>query len=134
MIKTGLETEADIYRIIRDSDLGKAIEGKVYRRGFRPSNSKAEDIVVHFLSGTIEQFQKGVVVANVYTNDITLQDGTEAPNIGRLTELSALVHPMLRDQSTDYDIIEDETPTITPIEGTKQTALTIRLRFFHIAR
>lgn len=134
MIKTSLEVEADIYRLIKDSELGRAIKGNVYRRGYRPADSKKEDIIVHFLSGTPSQFQRGVVIVNAYVPDVTLGNGQRISDTARLTELAQLIRPTLHANTSEYDIVEDEMATVEQLGDMAQSVLTIRLRFMWVAR
>lgn len=128
-----MEIEEDFFHLFKGSDLGKAIKGNIYRWGMRPDNAKTEDAVVHFLNGTGAQLQRGVVIINVYVNDISLSDGRLVSDLTRLTELGKLVYPMIWDDDSDYVITEDEVPVNTRIEGTEQTCMSIRLRFNRMA-
>ena len=59
-----MQIERDFYSFVKNSDLGKAIKGKVYRPEMRPANATTEDLIVKFLAGLDEQVQTGVVIFN----------------------------------------------------------------------
>ena len=70
MTRTSKQIQGDIYRFLKDSALSSLITGDVYRSGMRPRDSKSEDAVVTFVTGTIGDVQSGVVVVNIYVKDI----------------------------------------------------------------
>ena len=75
MKKTEIQIERDFYQFIKNSDLGAALRGTVYRSEMRPADATDEDLVVKFLAGTDEQIQRGTVVLNLYVPDIDYTDG-----------------------------------------------------------
>jgi hypothetical protein len=74
MIKTGKQIQGDIISLLCDSDLAKTVNGKIYRFGYRPHDSKAEDIIVVFTTGIPDQIQTGIVTLNIYVPDIEDED------------------------------------------------------------
>jgi hypothetical protein len=70
MIKTGKQIQSDIIDLLRDSNLANAVNGKIYRFGYRPRDSKAEDIIVVFTTGIPDQIQTGIITLNIYVPDI----------------------------------------------------------------
>ncbi len=70
MAKTGSQIEGDIRNFLLTSDLAKMLTGSVYRDGPRPRDSKLEDAVVIFTTGTPTQVEEGVVTVNIYVPDI----------------------------------------------------------------
>lgn len=70
MTKTSRQVQGDIYQFLKDSTLSTMISGRVYRNGMRPRDSKTEDAVVTFVTGTVADIQSGVVVVNIYVKDI----------------------------------------------------------------
>lgn len=91
MAKTGKQIQGDIYRLLRDSQLYTNISGEVYRNGYRPRDSKKEDIVVTFTAGLPDEIQTGVVTVNVYVPDVDpykdgtwIEDGERTENMERL--------------------------------------------------
>ena len=84
MTKTGTQVQTDIRRMLLGSALAKAVSGSVYRNGYRPRDSRMEDIVVTFTTGLAEQIQTGVVTIGIYIPDIDA-NGTWVED-GRRTE------------------------------------------------
>jgi hypothetical protein len=70
MAKTGKQVQTDIYNLLRHSPISSMISGAVYRRGYRPRDSRLEDAVVAFTTGTPTEIQQGVVTVNIYVPDI----------------------------------------------------------------
>lgn len=70
MAKTAKQVQTDIIELIRNSELAADISGEVYRNGYRPRDSRLEDIVVTFTTGLPDEIQTGVVTINVYVPDI----------------------------------------------------------------
>ena len=70
MAKTGKQIQSDVLALLKSSTLPSIISGKVYRKGCRPRDSKAEDAIVIFTTGLPGQIQTGVVTINIYCPDI----------------------------------------------------------------
>lgn len=70
MAKTAKQVQTDICELIRRSELAAEVSGDVYRNGYRPRDSRLEDIVVIFTTGLPDEIQTGVVTINVYSPDI----------------------------------------------------------------
>ncbi|MDR1223688.1 MAG: hypothetical protein LBL07_12555 [Tannerella sp.] len=90
MIKTAKQIEGDIIALLCDSDLANSVNGKIYRFGHRPHNSKAEDIIVAFTTGIPDQIQTGIITLNIYVPDIEDEDiriGVMRENERRCEEL-----------------------------------------------
>ena len=88
MTRTSKQVQGDIYRFLKDSDLSMMISGGVYRNGMRPRDSKAEDAVVTFITGTVGDVQSGVVVVNIYVQDVDpWSDGVLVENSERTEEI-----------------------------------------------
>ena len=75
MIKTEQQIERDFYSFIKESSLGKAIKGSIYRPDMRPADAKTEDLVVKFYTGIDEQIQSGTVIIDIYIPDVKNTDG-----------------------------------------------------------
>ena len=48
-MKTEKQIERDFYLLIKQSNLGAAIRGSIYRSEMRPADATSEDIIVKFL-------------------------------------------------------------------------------------
>lgn len=68
--KTGKQVLTDVYQMLRNSSLPTLISGEVYRKGYRPRDSKAEDATIAFTAGLPGEVQTGVVTVNIYVPDI----------------------------------------------------------------
>lgn len=88
--KTGKEIETDLRSLIIHSSLARGVNGKVYRGGYRPRDSKKEDIVVSFLEGTATLPQRGIVNVYIYVPDILSKDNVPIENGQRTDELETL--------------------------------------------
>ena len=70
MRKTPKQVQSDVMGLLEGSRLVSMVSGKVYRNGYRPRDSKLEDIIVTFTAGIPDQIQTGVVTVNIYVPDI----------------------------------------------------------------
>ncbi len=70
MAKTGKQIQGDIRRMLAGSKLAEAVSGGIYRNGYRPRDSRKEDIIVTFTTGIPDQIETGVVTVNIYVPDI----------------------------------------------------------------
>lgn len=70
MAKTAKEIVGDIVEMVNSSPVAQIINGCVYRKGYRPRDSKKEDIVVIFTTGKPNQIEEGVVTIHAYVPDI----------------------------------------------------------------
>lgn len=70
MAKTGKQVQSDVLALLKSSALPSLISGKVYRKGYRPRDSKLEDAIVIFTTGLPGQIETGVVTVNIYIPDI----------------------------------------------------------------
>ena len=87
-MKTGKQIQSDIISLLKGSELANAVNGTVYRFGYRPRNSQAEDIIVIFTIGSAEQIQTGIVTVNIYVPDIdNVDNGVLLENGRRCEEL-----------------------------------------------
>ncbi|MDR1197532.1 MAG: hypothetical protein LBK94_00775 [Prevotellaceae bacterium] len=133
MTKTGQQIEDDVYELVKDSALKSFVNGDVYKYGTRPCNSKAEDIVVKFVSALSEQIQSGTAVVNIYVLDIDAFDsGNLIRNIERCKQIEQKANEWavsLSANRTDYlfslaqTIYTEEEPDIN------QHFVSIRLKF-----
>ena len=133
MEKTSEDIEADVYRILRDSDLKKAIGGQVLRDGRRKKDATTEDAVVKFLSGIDGQEQSGVVLIHIYVpNKAFSDDGELSKDTPRIRELQRVVNNVIAndfDSNTEYVFEKDGTPQSYPVEGIEQHFINVRLKY-----
>lgn len=86
MAKTGKQIQGDVYKLLQNSTLSTLVSGEVYRRGYRPRDSKLEDIVVAFTGGFADEIQEGVVTVNIFVPDIDPYDNGLLVEDGQRTE------------------------------------------------
>lgn len=91
---TAHKVQTDIMALLADSELCAEVSGKVYRNGYRPRDSRLEDIIVTFVTGTPSQVERGAVTLNIYVPDITpynngvyVEDGLRVSQIEHLADL-----------------------------------------------
>ena len=134
MKKTEIQIERDFYQFIKDSDLGAALRGTVYRSEMRPTDATDEDLVVKFLAGTDEQIQRGTVVLNLYVPDIDYTDGRKVADKKRIGELQELILDFVDTcDDNDYLIELDGTPYSTTNTDIEQHLIVARLKFQRIS-
>lgn len=134
MKKTEIQIERDFYQFIKDSDLGAALRGTVYRSEMRPADATDEDLVVKFLAGTDEQIQRGTVVLNLYVPDIDYTDGRKVADKKRIGELQELILDFVDTyDDNDYLIELDGTPYSTMNTDIEQHLIVTRLKFQRIS-
>lgn len=87
---TAHKVQDDIIAMLRGSALEEYVTGGIYREGYRPRDSRKEDIVVVFVTGTPEQVERGAVTLNIFVPDITpynngvyVEDGLRVSHIER---------------------------------------------------
>ena len=90
MTKTGKDIQDDFYRLLKGSSLEQAVSGSVYKNGYRPRDSRLEDITVTFTTATARQVQEGVVTINIfvpdidpYSNGVWVEDGSRTMALER---------------------------------------------------
>lgn len=88
MSRTASQVQGDVYDFLRESDLAKSLSGGVYRRGYRPRDSRLEDAEVIFTTGTPGEIETGVVTINIYCADIDpYNNGVLVENGQRIGEI-----------------------------------------------
>jgi hypothetical protein len=121
---TAHKVQTDIMAMLADSKLTAEISGKVYRRGYRPRDSRLEDVEVLFINGIPGQVEQGAVTLNIYVPDITpynngvyVEDGHRVAHIEALAAqwVDSLVarrsnyrFTLLRTISTEHDEVAHE--------------------------
>lgn len=89
MAKTEKDIQTDFYTLLKGSDLVAMVNGIVYRDGFRPRDSKKEDIVIIYSAGEDDgEIQSGIVTLNIYVPDILpYKNGTMVENAARTAKI-----------------------------------------------
>lgn len=88
MAKTAKEIVGDIIAMVRSHSIAHTVNGEVYRKGYRPRDSRKEDIVVILTTGIPNQIEEGVVTIHAYVPDIEfngvmVEDGARCDIIER---------------------------------------------------
>lgn len=132
-MKTSRQIQGDIYRMLKDSILVENLSGKVYRGGTRPRDSRLEDAVVIFTTGTAEEIQSGVVTINIYVPDVDpYENGVLVEDIERTEEVERLAAEWVNDLTADKSDYKFELQqTIWTEEDTdiNQHFVVIKLRY-----
>lgn len=101
------DVETIIWKLLNASaELNALISGEIYKEGFRPTNSKKEDVCISTISLTQDNPQIGLFNINAYTKAIKQRiDETDEyiPNSKKLGQISDVIK----------DIIEKEFETGT---------------------
>lgn len=87
---TAHQVQSDFIAMLKGSELAKAVNGGIYRNGYRPRDSRNEDIIVTFINGTPRQIEEGAVTVSIYVPDIVEGDGTYVEDGRRTAELEAV--------------------------------------------
>ena len=136
-MKTGLEVEDDIYRMLQDSPNHLVANGRMYKgetRPFQERNSIAkEDIVVRYLTGLSSQIQDGVVIVNVYCPYIKTGDKVLVRNTSRCQVLERKLEETLhylRSICSEYKFDFDGAIQTYNEDDIEQTFSTLRIRYW----
>ena len=88
MSRTASQIQGDVYDFLKESEFAKNISGKVYRKGYRPRDSRLEDAEVIFTTGIPGEIESGVVTINIYCADIDpYNNGVLVENGQRIGEI-----------------------------------------------
>ena len=86
-MKTGKQIQSNIIALLKNSELDNAANGAIYRFGYRPRDSRAEDIIVFPCStGFPSQIQTGIAMIHIYVPDIENPDNGVLIEDGRRCE------------------------------------------------
>lgn len=133
MIKTEMQVERDFYSFVKNSKLGKAIRGGIYRAEMRPANATTEDLIVKFLAGVDEQVQSGVVILNLYVPDVAYTDGRKVADRQRIGELEELILAFVETAGgSEYWLQTDTSPSTMRNEEIEQHFIYARIKFNRI--
>lgn len=95
MIMTRGQIEDALYKLVKNSPLPAAVNGGLYKRGYRPAKSSKEDIVVSVKMGTANQIQRGTALITVFVPWITNANGDDGRNITRCNEIEVMMQEFL---------------------------------------
>mgnify|MGYP000881321398 CR=1 FL=1 len=131
MKATAGQIESKVFQLLKDSSIN--INGKIYKEGTRPIDSKKEDAVVTFQTGTDAQIQSGIVVINVYVPDIDngQNKGVKVKDILRCNEIEALLQSFSESVSVsgEYKFNPDKIIKTYKEDGIEQHFVNLRLKF-----
>lgn len=105
-MKSDIDIKDFLYKMLKNSELDKAVNGKLDKRN-RPANSDKEDIVISVLSNEgCGQIQKVFVNINIYVKDQynSLTKAWEEDS-QRLRELARLSMPLFTLRGGDYHVV-----------------------------
>lgn len=134
--KTEMQIERDFFVFVKNSSLGKAIKGAVYRSEMRPANATTEDLIVKFYTGIDGQVQTGTVILDIYVPDIPYgTDGRKVSDKARIGELQELIQSFVDDNADTEYLMETETsPYTIEVEGIEQHCIKTRIKFNRLAQ
>jgi len=135
-MKTGLEVEDDIYKMMQNSPIHLIVNGQIYKGETRPFQDKKseakEDIVIRYLTGLSLQVQNGVVIVNVYCPYIKSGDRVLVRNTARCQELEKKLSETLyylKTIDTEYKFDFDGAIQTYNEDEISQTFSTLRIRY-----
>ncbi len=105
------DVDSVLYKILNSSaEVTGSISGKIYKGGFRPTNSSKEDISINTIACTQDNPQIAVSNINIYVKDLELNINNlqqYAPHSKRLDELGKLCKKALDEAITlpEYKLI-----------------------------
>lgn len=131
MAKTAKEIQGDIITLLKASGVQSLVNGSVYRNGYRPRDSRLEDIVVIFTTGLPTQVQTGVVTINLYVPDIEL-NGVYVENGARTAALERALQTWVDNLScrkSGYKFTQQYTVTTEADDEIQQHFVVVMLRY-----
>lgn len=137
---TAKQVQTDVIALLQGSELAASISGKIYRGtaddSYRPRDSKKEDIIVIFTTGTAEQIEEGTVTINIYVPDVSVYgDGTLMEDGSRTLELERLAAQWvdsLQDCKTDYRFTLQQTIWTEREPSLNQHFVVVKLAYQHL--
>lgn len=106
MYKTTQDIEDDFYKALLQTELIKSVEGKLYKKGMRPIDSKKEDVTLIVTTLDSAQYQTGIVTLLIYVNGTDLYQSQTVPDKKRIKTLSRAAVDVLDELKPimkDYD-------------------------------
>lgn len=129
---TSREVQTTIYKLLRESELCKAVNGKLYHATTRPRASHKEDVVVRYTTGRSGEVQEGVVTVLIYTEPIPASDGTLWEDIARTVQIERLATDWVDNLPTGRSLFSpsDTAQTLYDPEA-KQYFTSIKINYKH---
>ena len=132
-MKTGGQVETDFYRATKKTELSRKISGEVYRDGFRPRNSKKEDIIIRMTALSVGQLQEGVLTILVFVPDSEVYGkGNLKRNITKLNkfeELGEKAVEEIRQELSEYQNVELQTGIQSYPDSNEEHFVSIKISF-----
>lgn len=132
-MKTSKQIQGDIIKMLKGTQLAKAVTGKIYRDGYRPRDSEKEDIIVTFTTGINAEIQQGTVTINIYVadkdffaNGVFAEDGQRTAEIELLAQNWA---DALTANKSDYLFELQQTIYTESADDIKQHFVVLRLGY-----
>ncbi|TDX83988.1 hypothetical protein [Epilithonimonas xixisoli] len=134
------DVETMLWKICNKStELKAMISGKIYKEGFRPTNSKKEDVCISTISLTQDNPQVGLFNINIYTKALKQKiEGADeyVPDSVKLSEIADTVRNLIENElisgdfkDCSFNIVGQK--TIENQDSTnKEYYQNIRLQFF----
>lgn len=134
MAKTAKDIQTDFYTLLKDSDLAAMVNGIVYRDGFRPRDSKKEDIVIIYSAGEDDgEIQSGNVTINIYVPDILpYKNGTMVENAARTAKIERAAqewYESIRGVMPEYIFRRHNTIHTTADEDINQHFVVVQVKY-----
>ena len=131
MTKTAKQVQTDIINLLRNSELAAEVSGGIYRKGYRPRDSRKEDIIVIFTAGIPDEIQTGVVTVNIFIPDIDpYGNGVQVEDGERSEELEALAQRWVESLSGNNYLFELQQTIYTEAEPEiNQHFVVVKLRY-----
>ena len=131
MAKTAKQVQTDIIDLLRNSELAAEVTGEIYRRGYRPRDSRKEDIIVIFTAGLPDEIQTGVVTINIFIPDIDpYGNGVQVEDGERSETLEALAQRWVENLSGTNYLFELQQTIYTEAEPEiNQHFVVVKLRY-----
>lgn len=131
MAKTAKQVQTDIIDLLRNSELAAEITGNIYRKGYRPRDSRQEDIIVIFTTGIPDEIQTGVVTINIFIPDIDpYGNGVQVEDGERSEALEALAQRWVDNLSGTNYLFELQQTIYTEAEPEiNQHFVVVKLRY-----
>lgn len=130
-MKTASEVQTDIINLIKADGILTSLSGNIYRNGYRPRNSKLEDVVVTFTTGVPTQIEEGVVTVHIYVPDVEL-NGILVENGSRTAAIETLAAGMVERLTcavSNYKFTLQLSISTIPVDDIHQHIVVVMLQY-----